>query len=315
MANKLKIGIIGESPGNGHPFSWSAIFNGYNKEKMEKCGYPVIQKYLQEQNWPSATLKKAKIVSVWTQDIERSKLIADASNIPHVCSNLHQIYNEVDAIILARDDAHNHIKYSLPAIKKGLPIFIDKPLAINTDDAKYLFSQATNSILFSCSSMRYDCDLDISSWWKSPEVNHLLGMAPKQWETYSIHAIEPILYSYQKCFNYSGEEILNIISRCSFTSFRSNKTVKLELMLPRPKNLKPVKVEIQTTGNDSQPIQIFIYNQANHLLAKKTHLNTFTSFKSTLKAFEDSLFTKIEPIERQAMLSSVLMVEKGLCKT
>ena len=29
-----KLGIIGLSPGNGHPYSWSAIFNGYSKEKM-----------------------------------------------------------------------------------------------------------------------------------------------------------------------------------------------------------------------------------------------------------------------------------------
>ena len=32
MIKELKIGIIGSSDGNGHPYSWSAIFNGYNKK-------------------------------------------------------------------------------------------------------------------------------------------------------------------------------------------------------------------------------------------------------------------------------------------
>lgn len=33
---EIKIGILGYTEGNGHPYSWSAMFNGYNKEIMEK---------------------------------------------------------------------------------------------------------------------------------------------------------------------------------------------------------------------------------------------------------------------------------------
>ena len=39
---KIKLGIIGMSDGNGHPYSWSAIFNGYNRDEMQKCTFPVI---------------------------------------------------------------------------------------------------------------------------------------------------------------------------------------------------------------------------------------------------------------------------------
>ena len=41
-----KLGIIGISDGNGHPYSWSAIINGYEPAKMENCGFPVIPRYL-----------------------------------------------------------------------------------------------------------------------------------------------------------------------------------------------------------------------------------------------------------------------------
>ena len=39
--------MIGYNEGNGHPYSYSAIFNGYNrKELLKKCPYPIIKKYL-----------------------------------------------------------------------------------------------------------------------------------------------------------------------------------------------------------------------------------------------------------------------------
>ena len=36
---ELKIGILGMTEGNGHPYSWSAMFNGYDKKYMDECPY------------------------------------------------------------------------------------------------------------------------------------------------------------------------------------------------------------------------------------------------------------------------------------
>ena len=50
LGNKeLRIGILGMTEGNGHPYSWSAMFNEYEKEPMEDCGFPVIPRYLEKQ--------------------------------------------------------------------------------------------------------------------------------------------------------------------------------------------------------------------------------------------------------------------------
>ena len=38
----LKLGVTGLSSGNGHPYSWAAIINGYDKSEMAKCPFPVI---------------------------------------------------------------------------------------------------------------------------------------------------------------------------------------------------------------------------------------------------------------------------------
>ena len=49
----IKAGIIGISDGNGHPYSWSAIANGFDLELIRKCGYPVISQYLEDKKVPS----------------------------------------------------------------------------------------------------------------------------------------------------------------------------------------------------------------------------------------------------------------------
>lgn len=41
----FKIAMLGMVEANGHPYSWSAMFNSYDKEAMEDCGYPVIPRY------------------------------------------------------------------------------------------------------------------------------------------------------------------------------------------------------------------------------------------------------------------------------
>lgn len=44
----LKLGIIGLSEGNGHPYSWSAIINGHSDQRaIEETDYALIAAYCQ----------------------------------------------------------------------------------------------------------------------------------------------------------------------------------------------------------------------------------------------------------------------------
>ena len=42
MRKILKIGMIGYNEGNGHPYSYSAIFNGYNRITKKFLSYNKI---------------------------------------------------------------------------------------------------------------------------------------------------------------------------------------------------------------------------------------------------------------------------------
>ena len=62
----IKIGMIGLNSGNGHPISYSSIFNGYNHYYLKKyCKFKLINEYLpkQHKNNSSNLIDNAKIDS------------------------------------------------------------------------------------------------------------------------------------------------------------------------------------------------------------------------------------------------------------
>ena len=82
----IKLGIIGLSEGNGHPYSWSAIFNGYNPEFMRNCPFPIIPHYLSKQKFPEDAIHKGQVTHVWTQNRKISENIAKACNIENIAN-------------------------------------------------------------------------------------------------------------------------------------------------------------------------------------------------------------------------------------
>ena len=75
----IRLGVIGLSSGNGHPYSWPAIFNGYDPVAMEGCGFPIIPRYLEKQQFPKDAIAEAKVTHVWAQDKKIASNIAKAS--------------------------------------------------------------------------------------------------------------------------------------------------------------------------------------------------------------------------------------------
>lgn len=192
----LKLGIIGLSEGNGHPFSWGAIFNGYNPDAMEKCGFPVIPRYLEQQKWPESQIANAEVIAVWTQDKKISVQVAEATNIAHVVSKPEDMIGMVDAVLLARDDAENHLRYAAEFLKAGLPIYIDKPIALSIDNFEKLYDlEQYSGQIFTCSALRFSQELTLSERDidKIGEIRSIISYTPKSWNKYAVHIIEPVL--------------------------------------------------------------------------------------------------------------------------
>lgn len=192
----FRLGIIGMSDGNGHPYSWAAIFNGYDADVMRTCPFPAIPKYLDEQKYPDDFLQDARVTHIWCDDRSQAEHIATAAKIETVVDHPEAMIGQVDGILLARDDARNHWRFASPFLRAGLPVYIDKPIAVTQDDAERLLAlDPAGHSLFSCSALRYADELMLG-----PDELEALGdirmidaWTPKYWETYAVHMIEPLI--------------------------------------------------------------------------------------------------------------------------
>ena len=190
----IKIGIIGISEGNGHPYTFSAIINGYNDKYMSLSGWDNIYNYLKERPISDFGIQDSKITHVWTQNIEESKKIAQASKIEHVVEKYDDMIEHVDAVIIARDDYESHKIIAKPFLEAGKHVFIDKPLSLDIDDLIYFKPFIKSGQLMSCSGIKYAPELDkIKRDLKDfGKIKLIRGTTVKSWEKYAIHMLDAI---------------------------------------------------------------------------------------------------------------------------
>lgn len=230
---KKVLGIIGGSDGNGHPFSWSAIINGYNDKFMELSGYPIISQYLREEEWPDAKLQSATIDYVYTQSENLSGLIADAALINNIVEHPHEMLGHIDGLLLARDDAENHHEYAREFLAAGIPVFIDKPIALNSRDLIDLWSlQKYKNQIFSCSALSHCLAVKenqklINSVGK---IKSIKATTPNSWDKYGIHIIEPLISYFRGVKNLTVTPNVSEIQGLVSLSFSNINNVEVKLI-------------------------------------------------------------------------------------
>ena len=287
---KIKARAIGISEGNGHPYSWAAICNGYNEEYMIQCPFESILEYLSKEKYQKIFDEEAEVTHVWTQDQEISKHIAASTYIKKVCLNFEDMIGEIDAL-LARDDAENH--FNCPKfLTAGIPVYIDKPFALTIASAKKLWdSQIYKDQIFTCSALQFAKELNKNqiNQKKIGEIKMIWATTPKSWEKYAVHIIEPVL---------------------NFLSDRG-----------KIKNIQPIKdgasVEwesgiscvFQTTTNLVSPIWIRLQGEKD--VQDLYFKDSFTAFKMALKRFVDVVNKKRPNLSRKNTEEMVQILEKG----
>lgn len=160
-----RVGVIGNSARPGHAEAFAKVINGITGTKVEY---------------------------IYTQDLAVSRRIAMAADIQQVVRHHYAMLHKIDAMVLASDDARLHYDYAEAFIKVGIPVFIDKPLALTVKEAERIFAlEKCRGQVFSCSAARYSEEfLRV----KLPsEVTAVHGYVPGTWDLYAVHAIEPIL--------------------------------------------------------------------------------------------------------------------------
>ncbi len=189
----IRLAMLGMVDGNGHPYSWSAMFNGYDRDAMADCPYATIPEYLGKQ--PPATLRipDTQVTHIWTDDPADARHVATCSLIPNVVADATDVIGQVDAVIVATDKGHEHVDRCRPFVEAGLPVFVDKPLVDNAEDLAIFRDWVRDGRpIMSSSAMRYSKEFmpyRISTA-NLGELRFVSITTPKTWERYGIHALE-----------------------------------------------------------------------------------------------------------------------------
>ncbi|MGH2623453.1 MAG: Gfo/Idh/MocA family oxidoreductase, partial [Sphingobacterium sp.] len=189
----IKIGMIGMSPGNAHPYSWTAIINGlFSRKEIDQAGFPAVSDYL-EANHDTLGIAGAQVTHIFCDDLAVAKSIAHSGGIETVVSRIEDFIGQVDAIILGRDDPENHLSMARPLLEAQIPMFIDKPLSINLAELEvYENYIQKGGFIMSCSSMRYAPEVLAvkSNLKKLGDIQLLTVVGKKDWKKYGIHMVE-----------------------------------------------------------------------------------------------------------------------------
>lgn len=196
--NDIRLAVLGCSSGNGHPYSWSAIFNGYDRELItHECPFAGIPAYLNKEPAESLGIPGAKVTHICcTGDGGfAAEHVAKCARIPNVVGNPSDVIGQVDAVIIATDIGAEHVERARPFVEAGLPVFVDKPLADNAADlATFANWVEEGRAIMSSSCMRY-----AKEFLPYRLSTHELGAlrfasvtTPKSWERYGIHALEAL---------------------------------------------------------------------------------------------------------------------------
>lgn len=280
----IKLGIIGTSQGNGHPYSYSAIFNGYNKNELKNnCPYELIREYLPKYHKNKNSIKNAKITHIWTQSKKESYKISKVSRIKNVCNSLNELVQSVDAIILARDDPQNYFKILCSLIKSRKPLFVDKQF-IHTKKNFTIFKKILdkNQIFMYGSAMKYSNEVK-----KRKAFDAIIGKSKSTWLSYGNHLIDGIFEIVPKKIKYVSnkkkDNIENIL-------IMTNENKKINLKFSKNFGL-PIFFELKNKNNKNTKI-----NFENYFFIYKKMLQKFIDLinnEKKIKNHHDFFLSKV----------------------
>ena len=111
----IRLGIIGMTEGNGHPYSWSAIFNGYDREAMTReCPFAGIPAYLNKETADKLRIIGANVTHIFCGRRQDAEHVAKCSLIPRIVDKPESMIGKVDAVIIATDIGGEHVERARP---------------------------------------------------------------------------------------------------------------------------------------------------------------------------------------------------------
>jgi predicted dehydrogenase len=192
----IKIGLISaatygymgapRTPGSHHGTAFSTACNGFDETKRKAMQGTFVA--------AKKRVAGAQVVKIWDPVKAAAERLADVCSIAKVCDSPDECAEGVDAVAIVDDGSGEQWKYALTPLRKGVPTFCDKPLAMTARQAKHVADVArqTGTPFMSASSLRFVPDVlalakEVPSLGKIHMATTICG---NELVYYGIHALE-----------------------------------------------------------------------------------------------------------------------------
>jgi predicted dehydrogenase len=295
--DEIRLAMLGMVEGNGHPYSWSIIFNGgYDLDALNRCPYPGIRDYIVKQPKETLGIPGAKVTHVWTDNPADAVDVAKVAQIPNVAERPEDVIGKVDAVLVATDKGFEHVERARPFIEAGIPVFVDKPLCDNRQDLA-TFSKWVDEgkAILSSSAMRYAKEFVPyhRATHQLGKLRHIGLTMAKSWEAYGIHALESL-------YPITGPGYVSVQN----IGDKDSNVVHL-------RHRDGVDVLIQTTKDMGGGFGMMtLAGTAGGLQLK--HLDTYHAFKTQLVGYVSYLRTGVRPVPWEETRELMQLVIAGI---
>lgn len=192
----LKLGLISaatygyldapRTPGSNHGTAFATTFNGFDDAKVKALWQGTFVRSARK-------LDGARVVRVWDPQKEWAQKLADICGIETVADSPEAACDGVDAVLIVDDGSGAQWKYAEHPLKKGVPVFCDKPLAMTAKEAQRIakIARTHKTKFMSCSSLRFVPDI-VKLRAELPQIGqvHLASVAcGNELVYYGIHAL------------------------------------------------------------------------------------------------------------------------------
>ncbi|HVR85871.1 MAG TPA: Gfo/Idh/MocA family oxidoreductase [Planctomycetota bacterium] len=286
-------GGAARASGSNHGTAFATTFNGWDEAKAKECQGTFVRS--------GKRLEGARVTRIWDPLHEAAERLAAACDIEKVCATAEEACDGVDAVLLIDDGTGEQWRHAAHPLRKGVPVFCDKPLAMTAKAAQETakLARSTKTKFMSASSLRFVPDMVKLRGELSQIGPVYLASASCGNELlyYGIHALS-MVYTVLgggavSCLNV-GQPGLNIV-RARFADHRDVVLIVGEK-------------EWMTAG-----YQISLYGQKAWRIVKPDLTNLYSYL---LEAFLEYLRTGVEPypIEQEVELIAVLEAGKRSLK-
>lgn len=177
----FRLGIVGSDSGHAEAFGKLAnLDEGVNGRRV-----PDVQ-----------------VTHIYGTDTARTQEVATNATIPNIVDDMQEMIGAVDGVAVLWRDGSLHRDHALPFLKAGIPVFVDKPLALVASDAQAMIDTALAAKVgfTSFSTVRFATSLQEYLGYVTAQCGTLLtGVCTGQVQVaseyggvffYGIHAVE-----------------------------------------------------------------------------------------------------------------------------